>query len=230
MNSRFIHALFVSGALLAGLGAAPRNENPVTTLWFNFNNAADWKTEGSRYLKVTNGVTNATLKVYSVRPVGLGPIDNQASNSLALLASWDRKNYNWIDLIPSKDQPVFDGRITSFDMWVWGGNFDYGLEAHIQDYQGINYVVPFGKLNYFGWKNLIAEIPSTVPQTMHTYPRNRGVKFLKFRINTSPKELVDNFLVLFNYFKVTSDMFRPPFDGSDVENVVNSDLMKGQAN
>jgi len=154
--------------------------------------------------------------------------------SFGIWGRFDRLGYNWIDIFPVGDDesattiPI-PGRLISIDMWVWGANFRYDLEAYFRDQTGIVHAVKLGTINYAGWRNLRADIPPSIPQARShliatpTASESRGVhyshsnlavlEFVKFRLWTQPTERVDNFFVYFNQFRVVVDAYETPFDG-----------------
>jgi hypothetical protein len=159
-------------------------------------------------------------------------IQNARSLSVAML--YDRKEYNWIDIVPgTKDKPIelpMPGRIKMIDMWVWSGNFNYYLEAFIRDYRGVVYTIPMGDLSFIGWKNLRINIPDNVAQAKKYLPKREGLSLVKFRIWTRPTEVVVipgteggtdlERAVKFNInnIKVLTDTFESLFDGDTMTN------------
>jgi hypothetical protein len=154
--------------------------------------------------------------------------NNLDIHSLGLWGKFDRRGYNWIDLYPSVpgsgqggiDPEPFEipmpGRIQSLDLWVWGSNLNYYIEAYFRDYQGIVHAVYLGDLAFQGWKNLRVKIPNSIPQSKRVLPVYAGLSFVKFRIWTTPAERVDNFYIYFNQWKVLTDTFETNFDGDDL--------------
>jgi len=154
--------------------------------------------------------------------------------SLGIWGRFDRRGYNWIDMypvtadeedteevpneaVPSNAVPIpIPGRLQAIDMWVWGSNFKYDLEAYFRDYRGMIHVVKMGSINHTGWKNLRATIPASIPQTKVNLPNLAELEFVKFRLWTAPAERVDNFYVYFNQLKILTDMHETPFDGDEL--------------
>jgi hypothetical protein len=158
----------------------------------------------------------------------------QNARSLSVGMLFDRKEYNWVDMIPgTKDKPIelpLPGRVKMIDMWVWSGNFSYYLEAFVRDYRGVVYTIPMGDLNFVGWKNLRINIPDNIPQSKKYLPRRQGLTLVKFRIWTRPTEVVVipgtegapdlERAVKFNFnnLKVLTDTFESLFDGDTLAN------------
>jgi hypothetical protein len=140
-------------------------------------------------------------------------------------AKFDRKSYNFIEIIPvgkdkdgkvvSKPIPI-PGRARNLDLWVWGANYNYWMDAHIRDFQGIDHVVRMGSLNYAGWKNLSASISGAIPQARRYIPRYAGLELTKLVIWTSPEEKVDDYYCFIDEISVLTDLFETKFDGEDL--------------
>ncbi len=150
--------------------------------------------------------------------------------SLGVALLFDRKEYNWVDIIPgTKAAPAeipLPGRVQMIDMWVWSGNYDYYLEAFVRDYKGIVHTINMGNLDFAGWKNLRVNVPTAIPQSKKYLPRRESMSLVKFRIWTRPSEIVaapindrnatDMDKAVKFYFhnvKVLTDTFETLFDG-----------------
>jgi len=147
--------------------------------------------------------------------------EGEPIKSLGINGRFDRRGYNWIDLYPvNSDGDPFEipmpGRVRYIDLWVWGSNLNYNLEAYVRDFQGAVHIVKLGNLNYTGWRNLRAHIPNIVPQSKRILPNLASLRFLKFRIWTQPNENVNNFYIYMKQLKVLTDTFESIFDGDEL--------------
>ena len=143
--------------------------------------------------------------------------------SLGINGRFDRQGYNWIDLHPVQPdgETPFEipipGRVRYLDLWVWGSNLNFTLEAYVRDFQGIVHRIQFpGNLAYAGWRNLRVNIPNHIRQSKRVLPNYAQMQFVKFRIWTQPIERVNNFYIYFNQFKILTDTFATYFDGDDL--------------
>jgi hypothetical protein len=141
--------------------------------------------------------------------------------SLGIHGRFDRQGYNWMDLYPvSSDGKPYEipmpGRIRYVDLWVWGSNLNYTLEAYVRDYQGAVHRLPMGNLAYTGWRSLRGHVPSYIRQSKRVLPSFAQLQFVKFRIWTTPGERVDDFYIYIKQFKVLADTFESPFDGDEL--------------
>jgi len=151
--------------------------------------------------------------------------DNKPLYSLGIHAKFDRKSYNYIEIIPAaKDSsgklvpqgiPI-PGRVRSIDMWVWGANFNYTLDLHLRDYQGVDHVIHMGSLQFAGWKDLVATVSGAIPQSREYIPRFAGLELTKLVIWTSPEEKVDDYYFFLDEINCITDVFETKFDGDDL--------------
>jgi len=190
----------------------------------------EWSVDASKFASVVRDEQFPKLTRVEAWPVALFGVNrnNLDLHSLGLWGKFDRRGYNWIDLYPSVpgsaqngiDPEPFEipmpGRIQSLDMWVWGSNLNYYMEAYFRDYQGVVHAVYLGDLAFQGWKNLRVKIPNSIAQSKRVLPIYAGLSFVKFRIWTTPAERVDNFYIYFNQLKVLTDTFESNFDGDDL--------------
>ena len=220
----------LSAALLLGMLAFPvsaqeRAINYETYIVDSFDDAGDeewsWIAAGSRFvtegyplIKYFDGMPNA-LRFQQSDP-------NRDYGVMGIQFKFNRQGDNWVDIIPvmagedGEDVPYeipFRGVVSRLDLWVWGGNYMYELEVLVRDYQGRVHSLPMGWLNYEGWRNLAVNIPSNIPQTSRYVGESTNLKFVAFRIRTSPTERVDDFKVFFDQFRVLTDTYMSTNDG-----------------
>jgi hypothetical protein len=236
---------------MAGAGSLVADENTVnleSVIIQNFDDPAaqPWFVIGSKFS--TAGFPKTTYyKTWPESLYGANP-QNKDLRVLGVATLYDRKEYNWVDVIPgtksgegadvkySPTELTLPGRVAMIDMWVWSGNFDYYMEAFVRDYKGIVHTIPMGDLNFVGWKNMRVYVPESIPQSKKYLPKREGLSFVKFRIWTRPTE---NVAILtgkagasqmdmavkfyFDNLKVLTDTFETLFDG---DNLTSPDVVK----
>jgi len=185
-----------------------------------------WKLFPSKF-----GIDGAGKELWEMRYVRAWPNaiyrraeEDPNRKSLGIHGSFLRKAYNYLEIIPGTGEGddfkavsiKFPGRIQLIDMWVWGSNHNYYLEAHVRDYRGMDHVLPLGDLNFIGWKNLSVNIPNAIPQQRPYPPIYQGLVLTKLVIWTRPEEKVDDFYIYFDQFKVLTDRFEQRFDGDEL--------------
>ncbi len=157
---------------------------------------------------------------------------NKDLKVLGIHGKFNRKAYNYIEIIPAKKdkdgnlvpEPIkLPGRVKAIDMWVWGSNYDFYMEVHLRDYQGIDHTLRLGSLKYAGWKDLMVTVPSSIPQSVRYLPRRKNLELTKLVIWTRPEEKVDNFYVYIDQIKILTDLFESRFDG---DNLIEPDVLQ----
>ena len=189
-----------------------------------FNYDFEWKLDASKFATQMDNDTYPKLTYVPAWPQAIYGTNRtgQDLKSLGIWGRFDRRGYNWIDVYPASTDsgepfeiPI-PGRLKYLDMWVWGSNLNFYVEAYFRDYQGVVHTLYMGSLAYQGWKNLQVQIPNNIPQARRISPRLASLSFVKFRIWTTPVERVDNFYVYFDRMKILTDTFETHFDGEDL--------------
>ena len=197
----------------------------------------EWMLDASRFATVVTDSNGDELRfpqrtVVPSYPMALYGSTREVRDirSFGIWGRFDRQGYNWIDVYPAvigsadfNGDPVpfeipLPGRVQTMDMWVWGSNHNFYMEAYLRDFNGVVHVVPMGDLSFRGWNNLQWRIPNHIRQDRRHMPRHSNLHFIKFRIWTTPAENVSNFYVYFNQFKILTDIFDPLFDGDELAN------------
>jgi len=251
--------LFLAGAALAAFGddLTVNLESKIVDSFDNTEDSIYvWRKEASRYavgkdpadkdnpsfanMGLEEGDFFPKINHFEIWPMALfrNNRDQKELRSLGIWGKFKRMGYNWIDIYPTLKSegdeagpyeiPI-PGRVRYLDLWAWGSNLNYYMEAYLRDEQGVVHIIYLGNLGFQGWKNLRAGIPTAIPQrkriildptssnTLPTMDRNAiFLKFIKFRIWTTPREMVGNFYIYLDHFKVLTDTFFSLYDGDDL--------------
>ena len=227
--SRFFGLLILMSMLfIFSVAADNRTLNLVSIVLDDFDNSEDnsWIVAGSKF--ATNGFPKVSFP--SAWPEALFGANREGIDYkvLGVWGKFDRQGYNYIEVIPNiRDEdgeftglPI-PGEVKVLDVWVWGSEFDFYLEAHVIDQRGFTHVLDMGSIRHTGWKNLSIEFPRAISQSRRHVPHAQPLSLMKFVIWTRPWERVDNFYVYFDQIKVLTDMFITRFDGDDLANPEN---------
>lgn len=234
MKNRAFVAALCAGLLLGALAfpafAQGRGVNYETYVLDSFDDAGDepwmWIAAGSRF--ITDGYP--VVKYFDGMPGGMRVMQDDPYGEYRVLGvqfKFNRQGDNWVDLIPvmpgedGEDAPYeipLRGIVSRIEMWVWGAGYLYELEVLVRDYEGRVHTLPLGRLNYEGWRNLTARVPTSIPQTSRYLNDNNYLSFVAIRIRTTPRERVDDFYVFFDQLKVVTDTYKPSYDGFEFVN------------
>jgi hypothetical protein len=217
--------LFASTSFLMA-DEAVENLDSVVVESFDDPDEREWAVIGSKF--ITEGMPLVAYAPSWPEAVFGRNRDDLDLNVLGVQASFDRTGYNYLEFIPvAEDQsgelqpaPItLPGRVKTFDVWVWGSNYDYYMEVHVRDYRGRVHVLHLGGIKYVGWSNLKATIPGYVPQAGgYITPGGfiKNLEFLKLVMWTKPTENVSGFNIYIDQMKILTDSFVTRFDGDDL--------------
>lgn len=213
--------------LCAGIaGADEVTANLQSKVIFSFDDPAkdvQWIVQGSKFA-TKDFPQSAVVKAWPDSLYGRNP-EEKSLFSLGVHARFDRKGYNYIEIIPARKgsdgklapAPVtLPGRVRTIDMWVWGSNYNYLMDVHLRDHEGVDRVLHLGSLAFAGWKNLSVNVTGNIPQARRHIPRFRGLDLTKIVIWTTPTEKVDDYYVFIDEVKVLTDLYETRFDGDDL--------------
>lgn len=111
------------------------------------------------------------------------------------------------------------GITKTISVWVIGRNNNHKLGVVCEDYFGHRAVLPMGKLNFSGWKQLTVAVPTTLEQRNPHYNNRMGIKILGFVIEPELTETYGSYYVYLDDLRVVTDLFadqnRDPDDIAD---------------
>ncbi|MGL4981648.1 MAG: flagellar filament outer layer protein FlaA [Treponemataceae bacterium] len=216
-------ALFCGSALFAN-----GTESFESVLIDNFDDTEKvewtWRAQSSRY--VTEGYPR--VQHFEGIPNSLKfqrKEDDPPAMILGVEARFDRKGDNWIEIYPSTTNEEgatvpyeipLHGIVKQLDAWVWGAGYDYSLVILIRDAHGSVHEFPLGKLDYLGWKNRSAILPTWLVQKSRYRSGLKNAAFVGFRIKASALAPVDQFVIYFDNLKYLSNTFVDLYDGYEM--------------
>jgi hypothetical protein len=90
---------------------------------------------------------------------------------------------------------------------VVGRNSPHTLKLLIRDQFGNRGEVTMGKLNFTGWKQMVATIPPHIVQKDYHYGNKMGIKIEGFLLEMDPEETYGTYYVYFDALRATTDLF-----------------------
>ncbi len=216
--------LLLFPAAFAAADDATLDLQSVVVSSFDDPNETQWIVQGSKF--ATKDFPQAQpVKAWPDSLFGRNPKNQNSLLALGVHSRFDRKGYNYVEIIPAKKGPdgklapaplVLPGRVRMIDLWVWGANYNYTLDVHLRDFQGIDRVLHAGSLMFAGWKNMSVTVTGNIPQSRRYLPQFQPLELTKLVIWTHPTEKVDDFYVFLDQLKVLTDLGRTRFDGDDL--------------
>ncbi len=183
----------------------------------------DWLVVGSKF--TTEGYPKQVYTKAWPEALYGANLENNDYQVLGVHVKWNRKGYNNVEIIPVKKDgdgnivpnPIsIPGEVKNLDLWVWCSRFDYYMDVHLRDTEGVVHVLRLGNLNKVGWINFNTNIPGVIRQNAQHVPFLKNLELVKFVIWTKPEENVSDFYVYLDQVKVLTDMFITRFDGDSL--------------
>jgi hypothetical protein len=132
-----------------------------------------------------------------------------------------RRGYTSLFITAARPIPV-EGIVKSVSLWVAGRNYNHRLVLLIQDFYGRNFEIQMGRLNFQGWKNLVAVIPpqqelgmNGIVQQNYHYSNISGLKIVGFRIDCDLIETFGSYYVYLDDLRASTDLFTENFREPD---------------
>ena len=190
---------------------------------------AKWTTRASKFVSTDLGLPRISYadgipnSLRALRSPSAPP-----ARVLGVEVAFDRKGDNWFELypVPADGSPGTNGRenlevplsgvVRQIDFWVWGANYRYVLEVLVRDAEGTVHILPAGNLAFYGWRNVIVNIPTGIIQHSRLRSGPESMNFVGFRVRSEPAEYVDNFVVYFDNLKYTTSVLSNIYDGYEL--------------
>jgi len=133
-------------------------------------------------------------------------IEATDENVIGMKVDFYRRGAVTVSLIPVRPLAV-PGIVKTLSVWVVGRNFQHELNVVVEDYFGNVNVLPMGRLNFSGWKQLTVAIPPTLDQRNPHYNTETGLKILGFTIDADINEAYGTYYVYFDDLRAVTDLF-----------------------
>lgn len=133
-------------------------------------------------------------------------LDLPDENVLGVKVEYFKRGNHQVAVLPTRPLPV-EGISKTISLWVVGRNSPHTLKLLIRDQFGNRGEVTMGKLNFTGWKKMVATIPPHIVQRDYHYNNKLGIKIEGFRLEMDPVETYGTYYVYFDALRATTDLF-----------------------
>lgn len=127
------------------------------------------------------------------------------------------RGFNWVEIKPPAPVAIV-GKLKGLSIWSVGRNYRHRLEIWVKNYQGIEYPIDMGSLNYRGWKRLIARIPMYIPYYTKYIPQYKVMYVTRIIIRHDPDEKNGKFYCYLDNLEAVVDTYEDTYDGDDMIN------------
>ncbi|MBU1076465.1 MAG: flagellar filament outer layer protein FlaA [Spirochaetes bacterium] len=128
-----------------------------------------------------------------------------------------KRGFNWLEIKPPSPIAIV-GKLKGLLIWAVGRNFRHRLEIWVKNYQGIEYPIDMGSLNFRGWRRMSARIPMYIPYYTKYIPQYKVMHVTRFIIRHDPDEKNGEFYVYMDNLEAVVDTYEDTYDGDDMIN------------
>jgi len=146
-------------------------------------------------------------------------IDLKDERVLGVKVQYFKRGDHQVAILPSRPLPV-EGISKTISLWVVGRNSPHTLKLLVRDQFGNRGEVTMGKLNFAGWKKMVATIPTSVIQRDYHYSNRLGIQIEGFRIDMDPEETFGTYYIYFDGLRATTDLF--PEESRDIDDMADN--------
>ncbi len=141
-------------------------------------------------------------------------INEQDNTVLGVKVTFFRRGFERFAITPTHPIPV-EGIVKTVSVWVVGRNTNHILSLIVEDQAGQVAELPFGTLNFTGWRQLTVAIPPGLVQQDYHYGDRSGLKIDGFVVDTAPLEAFGTFYIYFDDMTAVTDLFGEEKRSSD---------------
>ena len=174
--------------------------------------------EGSWNVRISPDFGVISGRLFDGSPLAKEPL-NDANNQemedtkvLGVKVEFFKRGINSFYITAARPIPI-EGVTKTVSMWVCGRNMGHQLWLLVQDYNGNNFEIWMGSLEFSGWKKLTTAIPPS-PDGEHgiiqssVYHGDRpGLRIVGFRVDCNPMEARGAFYMYMDVLRAVTDLY-----------------------
>ena len=174
--------------------------------------------EGSWNVRISPDFGVISGRLFDGSPLAKEPL-NDANNQemedtkvLGVKVEFFKRGINSFYITAARPIPI-EGVTKTVSMWVCGRNMGHQLWLLVQDYNGNNFEIWMGSLEFSGWKKLTTAIPPS-PDGEHgiiqssVYHGDRpGLRIVGFRVDCNPMEARGAFYMYMDDLRAVTDLY-----------------------
>ena len=123
-----------------------------------------------------------------------------------------RRGVNSFFVTAERPIPI-EGVTKTVSVWVCGRNMGHNIWLLVQDYNGHNFEIWLGSLEFSGWKKLTTAIPPTfdgvhgIIQQSAYHGDKPGLRIVGFRVDCNPMEAQGSYYIYFDDMRAVTDLY-----------------------
>ncbi len=202
-----------SGVSIAGLFFPKETSEQKLELKLieDFENCDSWHAlmpsdQGFARIKKVVGAPTSKDYTYSDQQYALG------------LKEWTyRRGFTWCEITPPTPIRIV-GKLKALSIWACGRNYRHRLEIWVKNYQGNEYPIDMGSLNFRGWQKLAARVPMYIPYYTKYVPQYKPIDISRIIVRHDPNEPTGVFYLYLDSIEAIVDTYEDTYDGDNMIN------------
>ena len=185
--------------------------------------------EGSWNVHISSDYGVISGRLFDGSPLAKEPL-NDANNQemedskvYGVKVEFFKRGVNSFYITSARPIPI-EGITKTVSMWVCGRNMGHQLWLIVQDYNGNQFEIWMGSLEFSGWKKLTTAIPPSsdnvhgiVQQSVY-HGDKPGLRIVGFRVDCNPEEAQGSFYMYMDDLRAVTDLY-------DMENKDEDDML-----
>lgn len=185
--------------------------------------------EGSWNVHISPDCGVISGRLFDGSPLAKEPLedaDNQEMEDTKVFGvktEFFRRGVNSFYITAARPIPI-EGVTKTVSVWVCGRNMGHQMWLLVQDYNGNNFEIWMGSLEFSGWKKLTTAIPPSpdgehgiIQQSVY-HGDKPGLRIVGFRVDCNPMEAKGSFYMYLDDIRAVTDLY-------DIQNRDEDDMM-----
>lgn len=185
--------------------------------------------EGSWNVHISPDYGVISGRLFDGSPLAKEPLedaDNQEMEDTKVFGvktEFFRRGVNSFYITAARPVPI-EGVTKTVSVWVCGRNMGHQMWLLVQDYNGNNFEIWMGSLEFSGWKKLTTAIPPSpdgehgIIQQSVFHGDKPGLRIVGFRVDCNPMEAKGSFYMYLDDIRAVTDLY-------DIQNRDEDDMM-----
>ena len=138
---------------------------------------------------------------------------NDAGSQYVLGAkiSFFKTGFAWASISPPREK-LINGLTRKLKLWTLGRGFNHELKAVIRDVVGQLHVISFGRLDYYGWKEmetLMISDSDNVKQSKRSFSGRDGIHLNSIVVDCAMDRTTGHYYIYFDNLRAEVEPFEP---------------------
>jgi len=115
------------------------------------------------------------------------------------------RGFDRVEVFPPNEY-IIRGKAREIKLWVLGRKFRHTLYVKLRDYRGRLHKLKIGRLDFWGWKEMMVIVPGWLPQSASYAMLDMNLHFVSFYVVSDRYEIPGTFYFYLDQFRVITDL------------------------